>query len=89
MYLTFLQIDEKNLETKSLALACKRFSGTHSFDQIAQNLNDIHESYNLSENKIVGTVTDNASNFCKAFNEFGITNSSLDVLESGGIRILK
>ena len=60
-------IDENTLDRKSAALACKRFLGTLSSENIANMLTDIHNSYGLSCEKIVATVTDNGSNFVKAF----------------------
>ena len=38
-------------------------------------LNTIHELYGLKK-RIIGTVTDNASNFKKAFKEFGFNHVS-------------
>lgn len=72
-------LDSDTLQRKSVALACRRFSGTHSFDRIAELIDEIHGNFNLNYNKITATVTDNASNFIKAFKEFGV-NMSLDVL---------
>ncbi|XP_018493941.1 uncharacterized protein LOC108863814 [Galendromus occidentalis] len=57
---------------RSAPLVCKRFRGTHSFERIADLVSEIHESYNLPPSKISATVTDNGSNFIKAFTEFGI-----------------
>ncbi len=57
------------VERKSYALACKRIKGTHSYDVIAQALMDILESYNI-QFKVAGIITDNGSNFCKAFKVF-------------------
>lgn len=57
---------------KSAAIACRRFPGSHSFERIAELLNDVHLSFGLDSKKIVATVTDNGSNFIKAFKEFGI-----------------
>jgi len=62
-------IDETSLKRKSAALACKRLYGRHTFDLIASTLEEIHAKYRISD-KVVCTVTDNGSNFVKAFNEF-------------------
>lgn len=40
-------------------------------------LNEIYSSYEISNNQIVGTVTDNGSNFVKAFKEFGLSEDSI------------
>lgn len=55
----------------SAALACRRFTGSHTYDKIAEMLDDIHSSFDLSNKKLVATVSDNGSNFVKAFKEFG------------------
>lgn len=67
-----------NCDRKSISLACKRFAGTHSYDRIAPLLESIHLKYGLTKEKIVATVTDNGSNFVKAFKEFGIKLNSMD-----------
>jgi hypothetical protein len=54
----------------SAALACRRFVGSHTYEAIAEMIFDIHTSYGLDSEKITATVTDNASNFGKAFREF-------------------
>lgn len=54
----------------SAALACRRFPGSHSYKPIAEMISGIHSSYGLTVDKITATVTDNASNFGKAFREF-------------------
>ncbi|XP_043286912.1 uncharacterized protein [Venturia canescens] len=74
---TVSRIDSKTLTRKSAALACRRFSGTHSFDAIAKLLYDIHTSLGLTPETIRATVTDNASNFGKAFRELGIEESDM------------
>lgn len=58
----------------SFALACKRVYGSQNFSAIYEELQKIHKDSNLSTSKIVKTVTDNGSNFKKAFAEFGLKN---------------
>lgn len=64
-------IDEQYVR-QSAALACRRFSGSHTSEKIAEMIGFIHEEYGLDQNKVVATVTDNASNFIKAFKDFGV-----------------
>ncbi|XP_071577520.1 uncharacterized protein [Temnothorax nylanderi] len=73
---------EKTLKRKSAALACKRIEGTHTAEVIATELARIHALYGLNNEKIVATVTDNGSNFIKAFKIFGLTNSFILEIES-------
>lgn len=58
---------------ENYVLACKRFFGRHTYDAIAEMFLQIYSNYNLSIEKIVTTVTDNGSNFIKAFKEFGLS----------------
>ena len=55
---------------KSATLACRRFVGSHTYEKIAEILCEVHNDFDLPQNKITSTVTDNASNFKKAFVEF-------------------
>lgn len=71
---------DKDLKRKSAALACRRFYGTHSFDRIAEILEDIHLQYELKNEKIVATVTDNGSNFVKSFKEFSSTGNIQEIM---------
>ncbi|XP_071578926.1 uncharacterized protein [Temnothorax nylanderi] len=70
-------IDNQTMERKSYAIACRRFSGTHSYDRVARFIEDIHTSFGINKNKIIATVTDNGSNFVKAFREFGVNLGDL------------
>lgn len=63
---------DDHLQRHSAVLACRRFSGTHSFSRIAEILEHIHVQFNLNPKKIVSTITDNGSNFVKAFKEYGV-----------------
>ncbi|XP_036336509.1 uncharacterized protein LOC118746724 isoform X1 [Rhagoletis pomonella] len=56
-----------------IALACRRFKGSPTYDRIAQLIASIHEEFNLEDNKLQLTITDNGANFCKAFKEYGLT----------------
>ncbi|XP_049428832.1 uncharacterized protein LOC125886567 [Epinephelus fuscoguttatus] len=59
-------IDPQSLERKKAALACRQFTGRHTYDSIATELENIHSSFTISH-KVTATVTDNGSNFVKAF----------------------
>ncbi|XP_052420322.1 uncharacterized protein LOC127966661 [Carassius gibelio] len=63
-------LDPESLKRCSVALACKRLRGSHTFNLLANALNDIHAEYDI-RGKIVRTTTDNVSNFIKAFKVFG------------------
>lgn len=68
-----LQFDPATYRRKSVAIACRRFGGTHNHSRISTILESIHSDLNLDSKNIVATVTDNASNFRKAFQVFGVT----------------
>uniref|UniRef100_H3B2V5 HAT C-terminal dimerisation domain-containing protein n=1 Tax=Latimeria chalumnae TaxID=7897 RepID=H3B2V5_LATCH len=63
-------IDPTSLQWVSTALACTRIRGKHTFNVIASLIDEIHTSFSLGD-KVVRTVTDNRSNFAKAFKEYG------------------
>lgn len=73
----------EDFERCSAALACHRFSGIHSYDRITELLEDIHLQFNLRNDKLVATITDNGSNFVKAFREFGPSCDSVDENDDG------
>lgn len=53
-----------------VALACRRFRGSHTYDAITKQLVNIHTDFGLDHHNVSFTVTDNGSNFVKAFAEF-------------------
>jgi len=71
-------IDE-NYQRKSYMLACKRIMFAHTHSVIANTLYEIHKEFNL-KSKVVGTITDNAANFAKAFKVFQ-TEQSVSLLD--------
>lgn len=66
-------INPDNMKRISVALACQRLKGSHTFDVLARALESIHNEYHIGS-KICKTTTDNGSNFVKAFSVFGIDN---------------
>jgi hypothetical protein len=53
----------------SVALACSRLKGEHSYDKIQREVLAILKKYDLPVNKVIKAVTDNGRNFVKAFME--------------------
>jgi hypothetical protein len=72
---------DTDLQRRSFALACRLFPGSHSYDRIAKLMSDILKEYDIPVEKITCCVTDNGSNFVKAFKEFHVevlTNEQSD-----------
>lgn len=59
-------LDEETLGRKSAMLTVKRLVGRHTYDVLAAAIEGIHRDFNI-QNKVVSCVTDNGSNFIKAF----------------------
>ena len=76
--ISYSQINDSTMERIAGALACRRFKGDHTYLKISELLDDIMNEYSISISNVVSTVTDNGSNFVKAFREFGI--KSIDAL---------
>ena len=76
MGMTVTYLDEA-LDRKSFTLSCRLFEGSHTFDKIGEILQEEHAKFGLYVPKLVATVTDNASNFKKAFKEYGIEATDL------------
>nr|XP_044250968.1 uncharacterized protein LOC108054111 [Drosophila takahashii] len=64
---------DNNFQRHSVALACSRMAGSHTFHRVAEFVQRINDDFHLSNEQIVCTITDNGSNFVKAFKEFGIS----------------
>lgn len=60
------------MQRVSVAIACQRFRGIHSYKTIAEMLDYIYAKYGIKITQIIATVTDNGSNFVKAFKEFSL-----------------
>ncbi|KAK0144052.1 putative AC9 transposase [Merluccius polli] len=65
-------INPRNFKREKAAIACKRIKGRHTFDVIGFEMEQIHSAFSLSH-RITATVTDNGSNFVKAFKMFAPT----------------
>ncbi|KAL5232990.1 hypothetical protein ACI65C_000400 [Semiaphis heraclei] len=74
-------ISSTDLKRVSKALACRRFKGSHTYDRISDLINEIHLEFNLNPSKIIATVTDNGSNFVKAFKMFGVKRTNIIFIE--------
>lgn len=72
----------KDLKRHSVALACQRFKGTHSYDRITDLIKQIYTEFGLTGAKLVASVTDNGSNFVKAFRTFGVQLTNISTSES-------
>ncbi|CAI5684955.1 unnamed protein product [Oreochromis niloticus] len=62
-------IDPSTFVRGHAALACKRVRGRHTYDVIGNKIEQVHSAYGLNS-KVTATVTDNGSNFIKAFRMF-------------------
>lgn len=70
MGVTAHYLDPTALQRKSVALACTRFPHPHNNERITEQLQLIYATYQIRSSKVVATVTDNASNFVKAFRSY-------------------
>lgn len=58
------RIGDVTLERRSAAFACKRLKGRHTYDVLAEKLEDIHSEYNIQA-KISMNTTDSGSIFLR------------------------
>lgn len=68
------------VERQSADLACRRFTGTFSYDRVAELLSRVCTDFSPPTARLTGTVTDNATSFEKAFKEYGAITSMRQVL---------
>lgn len=69
---TCLWLDAETLERKSAALCCHRVKGTMTYEKIAVELESVFVDYRI-QNKVARVITDNGSNFLKAFRFVGFS----------------
>ncbi|UYV82093.1 hypothetical protein LAZ67_21000804 [Cordylochernes scorpioides] len=70
-----------DLRRVSVALACQRFKGVHSYNQLSDIIQEINDHFDLNTNKIVASVTDNGSNFVKAFKMFCVKLTNINIVD--------
>jgi len=63
-------INETNYNRHSYVLACKRIKGSHTHLNISKVITKIMQEYKINCEKVSHIVTDNVSNFVKAFRIF-------------------
>lgn len=63
---TALWLDSLTLERKTAALCCRRERGSMTYEKIAEGLEEVFLEYKV-HSKVVKVITDNGSNFLKAF----------------------
>lgn len=71
-------IDEFSYKRSSYVLSCKRIKGSHNYLNINDVITDICDAYQIKSSKITHIITDNSSNFGKAFRTF----SKISTIES-------
>ena len=67
--------EPSTLQCHKAAITCTRITGHHTYDVFAAKIENVHENFGLS-GKVSATVTDNGSNFVKAFATFALPDVS-------------
>ena len=76
-----------NFERKSAALACRRFTESHTYDLLADQLQDVCCEYSINS-KVIKTTSDSGSNFVKTFSAFAPSEDDLNVCAIDASEIL-
>lgn len=71
----------ENLERKKLGLGCKRLTGSHTFDNIGKEIQNVIKEFGI-ERKLVGSTSDQGSNILKSFKEWYWQDDSVENSES-------
>lgn len=69
--MTMHWINPDSLKCCKAAICCARITGRHTYDVLAAKIEHIHSIYGLN-GKVTATVTNNGSNFVKAFASFSL-----------------
>jgi hypothetical protein len=64
------RLNKESMKRECAALACRRLTGKHDYLLLGKELCKVHDQFEITE-KVIGTTTDNGSNFVKAFSVFG------------------
>lgn len=75
---------DDSLIRKSYVIACKYFPAPHNHQTIAEEFQLLYSKFGINPSSITATVTDNGSNFVKAFSVYGHDkNEFTKFLEAG------
>lgn len=69
---------DKNYERQNYVLCCRRITGVIDYENIASHLTNVFDEYQISD-KVIACVTDNGSNYVKAFKVYGLTEACFKV----------
>lgn len=65
---------DDSLTRKSYVISCKYFPAPHNYQTITEAIQLLYGRFGIDSSSVTATVTDNGSNFVKAFNVFGRDN---------------
>ena len=78
--MTIHWIDSTTLQCCKAAIACTRVIGHNTYDVLAGQIDSIHRQFELC-GKVTATITDNGSNFVKAFKTFAVDPTPSSISE--------